>query len=169
MMIAGSFGRRVEGAERVLHARPCGWRDPGRHHPSPSTQKTVVSSGSLSLKQGQLGGAGKIRDHDLRAGILQPVFQRFLAEQREQRDRYRAELQSGDVGIGGFRALRQQNADAVAGQDAAARQKVGELVGKAAQVRIAVAWPCRRLRRQRPALRGPAPGPPSRRRWQRRC
>ena len=62
----------------------------------------------------QQARALRIRDHQPRAGILQPVAQGIGAEELEERQRAGAKLLNGDMGGGGLRALREQNADPVA-------------------------------------------------------
>ncbi len=69
-----------------------------------------------------------IGDQDLRAGILQPVGQRFGAEQQRERQRNRAKLVDRDMRDHRFRRLRQQDRHPVAATDTVRPQRVGKLV-----------------------------------------
>ncbi len=62
----------------------------------------------------QFFNAGCVRNHHLGAAVVKPVFDRFRAEQRKQRQRDRTEPVGRKMGDDGFGALRQQDADPVA-------------------------------------------------------
>jgi hypothetical protein len=59
-----------------------------------------------------------VDDGDAHLGVRQPVFQRVGAEQVRDRHRDGAHLVAGHVRDAGFRPLRQDDGDAVAGHDA---------------------------------------------------
>ena len=61
----------------------------------------------------QLFNSRCVRDDDLRAAIIETVFDSLWTEKRKQGQRDRAQPIGGKMGDRGFRALRQQNADPV--------------------------------------------------------
>ena len=76
------------------------------------------------LRQPQLIG-----DHSGRAGIDQPVDQRLLGKEREERHRNHAGLVDCRMGKSSFRTLRQQDRHPVPALDTAGRQHIREPAG----------------------------------------
>jgi hypothetical protein len=85
---------------------------------------------------GHLRKPGRIRDHGLGARRVQPVFQRFDAEEQRQRHRDRAELVDRHMGDGRLEGLRQEQRHPVAAHNALRSQRVGEGIGAGSQFAI---------------------------------
>ena len=73
-----------------------------------------------------LGQVGHIGDDGGGLGIGEPEFDRFLAEQREERQHDRAHAVAGEMAEREFRALAQENGHAVALRDPTRAERVGE-------------------------------------------
>ncbi len=104
---------------------------------------TVDAEDRLQLRQlvpdlFQLRRTAGVGDDHLCPGIAEAIGEGFVAEEGEQRDGDRAELEGRDMGEGGFRRLRQQYPHPVARMDAAGREQIGEPVGVPFQVGVAV-------------------------------
>ena len=82
------------------------------------------------VERGNLPAAFRVGDERLRAGMAEPVGQRFLAEKREERQRHRAELVGGEMGKPGLDALPQQHRHPVAAPDARGGERVGQPAGE---------------------------------------
>ncbi len=80
-----------------------------------------------AIAHGQhLGQLAHVGDHGRGLGVGQAIFQRLLAEQREQRQHHGAHAIGRDVADRELGALAQEHADAVALADALGGQRVGE-------------------------------------------
>ncbi len=90
------------------------------------------------------------------AGIGEAIFQRILAEQREQRHRHQAGAECGKVSDRQLQRLRQKRRDAVAANEPIGLQHIGKRARhRSAARRTRCAW-CRRPRRHRSAPAGPS-------------
>ena len=82
------------------------------------------------VEGGHLPAAFRVGDERLRAGMAEPVGQRFLAKEREERQRHCAELVGGEMGKPGLHALPQQHRHPVAAADARGGKRIGQPIGE---------------------------------------
>ncbi len=87
----------------------------------------------------QLLPAADVGDDRLGAGIVEAIFERVLAEQREQRHRHQPRTKRGKVHNRQFYGLRQEHRDTVATDEAIVLQHIGETtrgIGKRIEAEI---------------------------------
>ena len=100
--------------------------------------------GRAGPDRGDLGGSGRIRDHEPDGRVGEPIRERIGAEDGRQRQHDRAELIGRNLGHDHRGALGQEHSDAVTRSDAKAPHRVAEPVRALTQRTIGRRFgPCR--------------------------